>query len=39
MINNGKTIEITTTWQYRGKEYSQTIESLVVNYRGEELGF
>ena len=33
MINNGKTVEITTTWRYLGKEYSQTIESLVNNYR------
>jgi type II secretory pathway pseudopilin PulG len=40
MINNGKTVEITTTWQYMGKEYSQTIESLVVNYRNSaNLGF
>lgn len=40
MINNGKTVEITTTWEYYGKSYSQTIESLVVNYRGDSnLGF
>ena len=40
MINNGKTVEITTTWQYQGQSYSRTIESLVVNYRNDEnLGF
>ncbi len=40
MINNGKTVEITTTWEYCGKSYSQTIESLTVNYRGDSnLGF
>lgn len=40
MINNGKTVEITTTWQFQGKEYSQTIESLIINYRNEDdLGF
>jgi len=40
MINNGKTVEITTTWEYYGKSYSQTIESLIVNYRGDSnLGF
>ena len=40
MINHGKTIEITTTWEYYGKSYSQTIESLIVNYRGDSnLGF
>jgi prepilin-type N-terminal cleavage/methylation domain-containing protein len=40
MINNGKTVEITTTWEYRGRQYTQTIESLVVNYRGDDnLGF
>jgi len=40
MINNGKTVEITTTWEYYGKSYSQTIESLIVNYRGHSnLGF
>lgn len=35
MINNGKTVEITTTWEYCGKTYAQTIESLIVNYRGD----
>ena len=40
MINGGKTIEITTTWEFMAKSYSQTIESLIVNYRNEqELGF
>jgi hypothetical protein len=40
MINNGKTVEITTTWEYYGNSYSQTIESLIVNYRGDsDLGF
>lgn len=40
MINNGKTVEITTRWTYLGREYSQTIESLVVNYRGaNNIGF
>lgn len=40
LINNGKTVEITTTWSYRGQEYTQTIESLVINFRGDEdLGF
>jgi len=40
MINNGKTVEITTTWEYCGKSYAQTIESLIVNYRGDsDLGF
>ncbi|NQU45255.1 hypothetical protein HQ520_18385, partial [bacterium] len=33
MVNHGKTVEITTTWEYMGKEYFQTIESLVINYR------
>jgi hypothetical protein len=40
MVNNGKTAEITTTWTYRGKQYQQTIESLVPNYRNDDaLGF
>ena len=33
MINNGKTVEVTTRWSYRGKPYTATIESLVCNYR------
>lgn len=40
MINNGKTVEITTTWMFQDRSYSQTIESLVVNYRNDpNLGF
>ena len=40
MINNGKTVEITTTWEYRGRQYSATVESLIVNYRNSaQLGF
>lgn len=40
MINNGKTVEITTTWFYRTEAYSQTVESLIINYRNdEEFGF
>ncbi|MCL5271534.1 MAG: type II secretion system GspH family protein [bacterium] len=40
MINYGKTVRITTYWQYMGKEYSQTIESLVPNYRNSaDFGF
>lgn len=40
MINNGKTVEVTTTWQYMGRDYSQTIESLIINYlNDEDLGF
>ncbi len=40
MINNGKTVEVTTTWEYLGKSYSETMESLIVNYRSAVvLGF
>ena len=40
MINNGKTVEVTTTWEYRGRQYSETVESLIVNHRNStELGF
>lgn len=40
LINNGKTVEIATTWTYRGREYHQTIESLIVNTRSRKgLGF
>lgn len=40
MINNGKTVLITTTWAYCGRSYSQTVESLVANYRNsDDLGF
>ena len=40
MINNGKTVEVTTSWTYRGREYRQTVESLVVNGRNAgSLGF
>ncbi|MBN1516802.1 type II secretion system protein [Candidatus Sumerlaeota bacterium] len=38
MINNGKTVEITTTWRYKGQAYSRTVESLIVNYRGDNIG-
>lgn len=30
LINNGVTVEITTTWFYLGKQYTQTIESLII---------
>ncbi|MCE5231156.1 prepilin-type N-terminal cleavage/methylation domain-containing protein [bacterium] len=30
LINNGKTVEITTTWRYLGKDYQQTVETLIV---------
>jgi type II secretory pathway pseudopilin PulG len=40
MINNGKTIEITTTWFYQGEPFTQTIESLIINYQNSAfLGF
>lgn len=40
LINNGKTVEVTTTWTYRGREYRQTLESLIVNTRSKKgLGF
>lgn len=40
MIGNGKTIEITTIWQYLGRNYSQTMSSLIINYRRDpDLGF
>lgn len=40
MINSGKTVEITTTWHYRNrKAHTQKIESLIVNYRNEDIGF
>lgn len=40
MINNGKTVEIKTTWMYMGREYSQSIRSLIVNHRNDgNLGF
>ena len=40
MINNGKTVEITTTWEFRGKSYSESIESLIINHRNDaDLGF
>lgn len=40
MINNGKTVEIKTTWMYMGKEYTQSIRSLIVNHRNDgNLGF
>lgn len=40
MINNGKTVQITTTWTYQGVPYTQTIQSLVVNKDGDQnLGF
>lgn len=40
MINNGKTVEITTTWFYQGEPFTQTVESLIINYRNDaEFGF
>lgn len=39
MINNGKTVRITTRWEYMGKAYEQTIGSLIINYRNDDLGF
>lgn len=40
MINNGKTIEITTTWSYQGEDFTQTVESLIINYQNSEfMGF
>ncbi|HBF35258.1 TPA: hypothetical protein DDW35_11925 [Candidatus Sumerlaeota bacterium] len=40
MINNGKTVRVTTKWSYMGKNYSQTVGSLVTRYRtNDELGF
>lgn len=38
MINNGRTVEITTYWQYRGKEHHQTVRSLITNDRNNPLG-
>lgn len=40
LINHGKTVEITTTWLYLGKQHTQMIESLIINYRNSpNLGF
>jgi hypothetical protein len=40
LINNGKTVNITTTWEYLGKQYSATIECLIINHRNSsEFGF
>ena len=40
MVNNGKTIEITTTWRYMAREYRKTIESLIINHRNaDDMGF
>lgn len=40
MINNGKTVEITTTWFFQGTSYTETIESLIINYRNDpDFGF
>lgn len=40
MINNGKTVEITTTWFYQGEAFTQTIESLIINYQNSAyMGF
>lgn len=36
MINNGKTVNVTVSWAYRGENYEQTIQSLIPNYRDEE---
>jgi type II secretory pathway pseudopilin PulG len=35
MIDNGKTVRITTNWEYMGKSYDETIGSLIINYRNE----
>lgn len=37
LMNNGITVEITTSWSYLGRRYSETIESLVPNYRNDDL--
>ncbi|MBN1865990.1 prepilin-type N-terminal cleavage/methylation domain-containing protein [Candidatus Sumerlaeota bacterium] len=40
MIDNGKTVRVTTSWEYMGKTYSRTIGSLIINYRNDDaLGF
>ncbi|MFW6303362.1 MAG: type IV pilus modification PilV family protein [Candidatus Sumerlaeota bacterium] len=36
MIDNGKTVRITTSWNYMGKDYIATIGSLIINYRNQE---
>ncbi len=36
MVNNGKTVEVTTTWFYQGEPFTQTIESLIINYQNSE---
>lgn len=33
IINNGKRVRVTTTWAYRGRTYSQWVETMIVNYR------
>lgn len=33
LINNGKTVQITVSWRYRNKTYSQTSNALIINYR------
>lgn len=33
MINNGKTVQITVSYSFRGKTHSQTVSSLIINYR------
>ena len=38
MINNGRTVEITTYWKYRGKEHNQTVRSLITNDRNNPQG-
>ena len=40
MINNGKTVRVTTRWRYRDQEYSQTLTALITNYRNDpNIGF
>lgn len=40
MINHGKTVTITTTWNYVGNDYSQSIETLIANRRdSDDYGF
>lgn len=34
MINNGKTVNVITRWEYRGQEYTQQMQGIVANYQG-----
>lgn len=33
MISHGKTVKVTATWKYLGQEHSQSVESLIVDFR------